>query len=622
MLHWALLLHFLSSYADCLDAEAYNLQVKYLEDLVNVEVEKAKNYRGRNDNGDLLDGVENSRTTHDFGTFDFIVVGGGSAGSVVANRLSEIRGWKVLLLEAGDINDDFTDIPYVFDASARSDRNWGYLTVPQKNGCYGRENRRCPYIRGKILGGSGTINGLVYSRGIKADFEKWAQEGNSGWSWEDVFPYIKKIENFQSQNVDSKYRGFNGPLNIAYAQPDIPLQKAFIQASKEIGIPFLEDYNAEKVSGVSYIQHNIQNGKRVSGANNYLRPAWTRINLNITLRAFVTKVLIDEQSKTAYGVEFVHKNRKFKANARREVILSGGSANTPQLLMLSGIGPKSDLQKVGIKVIQDSPVGKFMKDHIGFLPLYFSSNYVEPAQTTNQLIKQYLQGEGAFTAPSYYRAIAYFNTRNKSSPFPNMEIDFAPPRPVVTTIPQFANYRKEVSDYVNSINQSTHWNFQLFFLHPKSSGTLTLQSANARDFPLIDSKIFDKEEDLEDMYEGIQVALKLVETSVGKHFDLKLNLDLPSCSKNKRMSREYLYCLLRQVALPAYHLSSTAKMGPRSDPLAVVNNELKVYGIKNLRVIDVSIVPSTVTGHINAQAFLIGEKGADMIKKDHLNIQG
>lgn len=467
------------------------------------------------------------------------------------------------------------------------------------------------------MGGSGSINGLVYSRGVQADFDKWAKEGNPGWSWKDVLPYIKKIENFQSRNIDLKFRGFNGPLNIAHVKPEIPLQKAFIEANEEIGIPFLEDYNAEKVSGVSNIQHNIQNGRRVSGANNYIRPAWTRINLNVTLKAFVTKVLVDAKTKTAHGVEFVHNNRKFRAHAKKEVVLSGGSANTPQLLMLSGIGPKQDLEKLGIDVIQDLPVGKFMKDHIGFLNLFFSSNYVEPTQTTNKLIQEFLQGKGAFTAPSYYRAISYFNTKNKSSPNPNIEIDFTPPRPVGINIPQFANYKKEVTDYVNSINQSTHWNFQLYFLHPKSSGTITLKSANAKDFPLIDSRVFENEEDLEDMYRGIKIALKLIDTSVGRKFDLKLNLNLPSCSKHKPMSKNYWYCLLRLLALPAYHLSSTAKMGPRNDPLAVVDHELKVYGIKNLRVVDVSIVPSTVTGHINAQAFLIGEKGADLIKKQH-----
>ncbi|XP_045480482.1 glucose dehydrogenase [FAD, quinone]-like [Harmonia axyridis] len=611
---------FTLAFATCLDTDALNLQVKYLEDLVETEIEKSKNYKGRSDNRDLLGDVENTKNIFNYGDFDFIIVGGGSAGSVVANRLSEVLNWNILLLEAGDINDDFTDIPYVFDASGKSDRNWGYLTVPQKNGCFGRINRQCPYIRGKILGGSGTINGLVYSRGIKADFDKWAKEGNPSWSWDKVFPYIKKIENFQSNNIDLKYRGFNGPLNVAYVKPDIPLQKAFIKANQEIGIPFLEDYNAEKVSGVSYIQHNIQNGRRASGANNYVRPAWTRINLNVTLKAFVTKVLIDEKTKTADGVEFVLNNRKYRAKARKEVILSSGSANSPQLLMLSGVGPKSDLQKLGIEVIQDSPVGKYMKDHIGFLNLFFSSNYVERTQTTNHLIKQYLDAEGPFTAPSYYRVISYYNTRNRSSPHPNMEIDFAPPNPVATSIPQFANFRKEVGDYVGSINRSTNWNFQVFFLHPKSSGTLSLKSASARDFPLIDSKIFDNAEDLEDMYNGIQVTLKLIETSVGRDFNLKLNLNLASCSKHKPLSKHHWFCLLRQLALPAYHLSSTAKMGPRNDPLAVVDDELNIHGIKNLRVIDVSIVPSTVTGHINAQAFLIGEMGADFIKKDHLKV--
>ncbi|KAK9871019.1 hypothetical protein WA026_009978 [Henosepilachna vigintioctopunctata] len=597
------------SHSICID-DVNQLKAKYLEELIETEVKKAQNYKVRSDNKDLLGDVENSDQ----------IQGGGSAGSVVASRLSEIINWKILLLEAGDINDDFTDIPYVFDAAALSDRNWGYLTVPQKNGCFGRKNRQCPYIRGKILGGTGSINGLVYSRGIKRDFDKWAEAGNPGWSWDDVLPYFKRIENFESKSINFTYRGFKGPLNTAYVKPNSRHQKAFIQANEEIGIPYIQDYNAEKVSGVSNIQHNIQNGRRVSGANNYVIPSWNRFNFNVTLKAFVTKILINKETKTAYGVEFVKENKKFRAHAKLEVIVSAGSVNSPQLLMLSGVGPKSELQKHNIEVIHDLPVGEYMKDHIGFLGFYFKSNNSDPILSNAQLVKEFLEGEGLYTSPSHYRCISYYNVRNKSSPNPNIEIAFAPPHPIKSTLPQFVNYNDEIKEFIGNINQSTYWNLQLFLLHPKSSGFLRLKSSSPKDFPLIDTRVFEDQDDLEDMYRGIEVALKLLETSVGKYFNLTLDLNIPSCSHEKYKSKAFWYCVLRQIALPAYHLSSTTKMGPRNDPLAVVNSKLKVYGIKNLRVVDVGIVPSTVTGHINAQAFLIGEKGADLIKLDHLKI--
>ncbi|XP_045479896.1 glucose dehydrogenase [FAD, quinone]-like [Harmonia axyridis] len=595
-----------------LDRSNNKLKAKYLEDLVETEVKKAQTYKTRINNEDLL-GTASKLTN--YGSFDFIIVGGGSAGSVVANRLTENLNWNVLLLEAGDVNDDYSDMPFVFDASALSDRNWGYLTTPQKNGCYGRVKKQCPYPRGKILGGSGSINGLFYSRGIKADYDRWADAGNPGWSWNEVLPYFKRIENFESEHIDLKYRGFGGPVNVAYIKPETVPQRAFIEASKEIGIPFVQDYNAADINGASWLQHNIQKGRRVSGANNYVRPAWNRINFNITLRAFVTKILIDPKTKTAIGVEFVKDNIKYVATAKKEVILSGGSINSPQLLMLSGIGPKSELKKHGIQLIQDLPVGQFMKDHIWFLGLHFSSNYVEPLITTKELVSRYLGG----VASLHQRSVSYFNSRNWTSPIPNIELSFAPPFPTELYFPSFDNADQEIRLFDSKINKSTDWQFQLSLVHPKSSGNLKLKSSDPNDFPLIDSALFDDPEDIEDLYRAIEIALSLANTSTGRKFNLELNLNIPSCPDKyaRRQPRRFWYCVLRQIALPAYHLSSTVKMGPPSDPLASVNHELKVYGVNNLRVIDVSIVPSTVTGHINAQAFLIGEKGADLIKKDH-----
>lgn len=466
------------------------------------------------------------------------------------------------------------------------------------------------------MGGSGTINGVFYSRGIKADYDKWGNEGNVGWFWKDVLPYFKKIENFQSSHLDVQYRGFGGPVNVAYIEPETVPQKAFIEASEEIGIPHVQDYNAASINGASRLQHNIQNGKRVSGANNYVRPALHRINLNLTLRAFATKVLVNPKTRAAYGVEFVKDNVRYLAKADREVILSAGSINSPQLLMLSGIGPKSELDRHGVRVIQDLPVGQFMKDHIWFLGLHFDSNYVEPTLTTKQLVTRYLKG----VASLHQRSVSYFNSRNRSSLLPNIELSFAPPFPTELNFPSFDNANREIRLFDGKINKSTDWQFQLSLLHPKSSGSLKLRSSNPNDFPVIDSGIFDDPEDLEDLYRAIEVALNLADTSAGRKFNLTLNLNLPSCPNRvaRTNPREFWYCVLRQIALPAYHLSSTVKMGPISDPLSCVDHELKVYGINSLRVVDVSIVPSTVTGHINAQAFLIGEKGADFIKKNHL----
>ncbi|XP_044749415.1 glucose dehydrogenase [FAD, quinone]-like [Coccinella septempunctata] len=601
-----------------IDQDPRNLKIEYLSKLIDSELEKIKNYKVRIDNKDLLGSAENTRVLLEYGEFDFIIVGGGSAGSAIANRLSEIEEWKILLLEAGDVNDDFTDIPYFFEPALNSDRNWGYFTIPQRNACLGRINNQCPYAQGKILGGSGTMSGLVYSRGIKRDFDKWSSQGIPGWTWDDVLPYYKKIENYESQKIDLNYRGFGGPLNVAYVKPSNPIHQAIIDAHGQIGIKFLEDYNAKRISGISFTQHNTQRGRRVSGANNYVKTAWNRINFNVTLKAFATKILINDETKTAYGVEFVKNNKKYIARARKEVISSAGSINSPQLLMLSGIGPKSDLERLGIRVIQNLPVGRHTKDHIGFQNFYFKSNHVEPLLSTEQLVKQYLDGEGFYTAPTNYRLTSYYNSRNSSSPYPNIEVEFSFPKPLSTGYPGWSTFKKTISNFTDKVKQSSTFSLELFFLHPKSSGTLKLKSANPKDFPLIDSNIFDDAEDLEDIYRGVEVSLSLLDTPVGKSLNLTLELDIPECSREIYRSKKFWFCVLRHFVGPALHLSSSTKMGNSNDPLAVVNHELKVYGIKGLRVADVGVVPGTVTGHINAQAFLIGERAADMIKKQYL----
>lgn len=481
----------------------------------------------------------------------------------------------------------------------------------------GRIGNRCPYVQGKILGGSGTMSGLVYSRGIKSDYDKWVSQGIPGWSWDDVLPYYKKIENYESQNIDLNYRGFNGPLNVAYVKPRSSIHQAIIFAHEEIGIHFNEDYNADKIKGISFTQHNIQRGKRASGANNYIKPSWNRINLNVTLNAFVTKILINNATKTALGVEFVKNNKKYIARARREVISSAGSINSPQLLMLSGIGPKSDLENLGIKVLQDLPVGKHTKDHIGFQNFYLKSNYVEPILTTKQLVRQYLDGKGFYTAPTNYRLTSYYNANNLSSPEPNIEVELSFPKPLAAGYPGLSNFKNDIKNFIGKVNQSTTWSLELFLLHPKSSGTLKLKSANPRDFPLIDSNIFGQKQDLEDIYRGVLVSLKLLDTKVGRSLNLSLDLKIPECAGRTYRSKKFWFCVLRHFVGPALHLSSSTKMGNGQDPLAVVDHEFKVFGIKGLRVADVGVVPGTVTGHINAQAFLIGERAADMIKKEY-----
>ncbi|KAK9871022.1 hypothetical protein WA026_009981, partial [Henosepilachna vigintioctopunctata] len=549
-----------------------------------------------------------------YGTFDFIVVGAGSTGSIVASRLSEVESYEILLLEAGDFDDDLTDIPYVAHLLQLSDRNWGYLTTPQKNSCFGRKNRQCPYARGKVLGGSGTITGLAYTRGNKGDYDKWKSMGNFGWSFDDLLSYFKKMENFESDSIDRTYRGFGGPLNVAYKIPKQDISE-LISSASDLGFRYVKDYNAKDQIGISRVQRSTKCGKRVSGSTAYVRPSMNRHNFNLTLKAFVTKIVIDKPNKSAKGVEFIKDGKKYVAFSRKEVIVSGGAVNSPQLLMLSGIGPVDELRKHNIPIIQVLPVGQYMKDHPSF-KIYYRSNQTLPKESLRNLLKEYVQGEGMLTNTENTLTYIYMNLENKSSSVPDLEFVLSANTPVPKSIPEASNLKKDIEDYFKNINGQTDYSFQVFVLHPESVGTVTLQSNDPRDFPLIDIAIFENPKDLELIYKATKIFDLLEQATFAKKIDLK-RLDFGFCNEFERNSKAYWYCAIQKLAYCEYHMTSTVRMGPRNDPFAVVDNKLKVYGIDNLRVADCSIMPSIVSGHPNSGCFVIGEKVADVVKADH-----
>ncbi|XP_044764616.1 glucose dehydrogenase [FAD, quinone]-like [Coccinella septempunctata] len=587
-----------------------NPQLDHLETLINNALEQKKTYKPRQDNSDYLGNYHNDKTITDYGIFEYIVAGGGSSGSVIATRLSEIEGCNVLVLEAGDMVDDLAEIPFMWPLLQYSDRNWGYYTVPQKNACLGWKNRQCHYARGKILGGSGSINALGYSRGNQEDYNTWANAGNPGWSFEEMLPHFKKLENFESENIDLRYRGKGGPINIAHKKPLEDLTE-LKNAFAKLQVEYNADYNGQKQMGVSRQQRTMKNGKRMSGGTAYVQPSMKRPNFNVTLKAFVTKIIIDEKTKTAKGVLFVLNGKKYRASARKEVILSAGAVNSPQILMLSGIGPKEELEKHSIKVIQDLPVGLHAKDHYYF-GLDLRRNDTMAIQPYRQLLKEYLQGKGLLTSSQNTWSYAYVNTRNKNSSVPNIEIIYSYQQPVVGKAPaEYTNYIEEVDDYYESINDQTDFRMEAHMVYPKSVGSIKLASSDPKDFPLIDNAMLSHKDDIEVLYEGIQELVKLA--NIMKVTILKM----PFCRQQPFDSREYWLCAIKYTANHISHISSTVKMGPRSDPKAVVDNKLKVYGIKNLRVADCSIMPTPIAGHNHAVALVIGEKAASLVKKEY-----
>ncbi|XP_063908402.1 glucose dehydrogenase [FAD, quinone]-like [Zophobas morio] len=588
----------------------------YYQRLINQQTTEALGYKLPTNNNEFKQGIE-SENIQEYGEFDFVIVGAGSAGSVLSTRLSEINDFTILLLEAGGEEDDFNKIPELLLYNHFSEKNWGYYTIPQKHSCLGMNNRQCNVPRGKLLGGSSSINAMMYSRGNCKDYDRWSQLGIRGWSCKDVLPYFIKSENSQIHG-DENYHGKGGFWNVEYPGPDSPLFRDFVNGNVELKQPIV-DYNGKNQIGASHMQSNIKHGKRQSLATSFLDNSRQRSNLKILTKTLVTKVVIDPQSKKAKGVEFVTRNKKFHVRATKEVIVSAGAINTPQLLMLSGVGPKDDLRKLEIPLIADLPVGKNLIEH-PLLPLTVRSDYTAPKIGTNKLIQQYLNGFGTLTKGADVEGVVFIQTKNDSNEVPTIEILFAAPPHIDTSMYQREfNYNKDItSNLLDKIDPQKDIFFYTILLHEKSRGRVFLNSSSPIDFPNIDLNMFAEQEDVETLIKGVEYVQKLLKTDAFKKINATL-VEVPICTNFKTNSKEYLQCLIRTLTSTTFHPSGTAAMGPNNGNF-VVGDTLQVHGVGNLRVVDASIFPSSISGHLNAPTVMVAEKAADLIKKEHKHL--
>ncbi|KAK9871038.1 hypothetical protein WA026_009996 [Henosepilachna vigintioctopunctata] len=554
----------------------------------------------------------------DFGEYDFIIVGAGSSGSVIFNRLSEVKKWKILLLEAGGDEDDFSDIPAMMFFTHLSEMNWGYNTTSQKKSCLGMNDNQCSYPRGRVVGGSGTINALMNIRGSNEDFDIWEKQGNPGWSYKNVLPYFKKSEHFEIQDADSGYHSTSGMWNVSYVDPPTKLTKYFMEASKETGGQYV-DYNGKNQMGYSRLQMSINKGRRASGGRTFIDPVRHEPNVNIVTNALVTKILIDSDKKV-YGVEFLKNGRLLRTTSKKEVILSAGAINTPQLLMLSGIGPKTHLEALKIPVVEDLPVGQKFQDHISYIALNVRTNMTYQRRPIRTVIKNFLRGKGLFTYGANTQAINFINTSDHRSTKPDIELILIASPSTSILASKVYNLKPEFAKMAQKeYNGDTDFKIYVVLMHPKSVGEVTLKSNNPLDFPNIDPNYFSDEhdEDIETMYRGIKYAVSMLKTNAFAGIDAKLQGVVPVCDKHVFLSKEYYYCTIRHLSSTLYHPTGTTRMGPNTST-SVVNHELKVHGIKNLRIGDCGVIPISLSGHTNAPAVMIGEKLADLIKRVHL----
>ena len=524
--------------------------------------------------------------------YDYIIVGAGSAGCVLANRLSEDRAARVFLIEAGG-RDRHPYIHIPIGLGRMHDRrmfDWGYHTDPEPN----LNNRRIEAMRGKVLGGSSSINVMAYTRGHASDYDRWAQKGARGWSYADVLPYFRRCETWQGG--EDAWRGGAGPLGTEFARTNDTLYDAWLEAARAIGYPLTPDYNGAQQEGFGRAQFTIRNGRRSSAANAFLAPARKRNNLTVAVNAHITRIVIEDAR--ARGVVYVHNGVTTRAEAGQDVILAAGAFNTPQILMLSGIGPAQHLRDFAIKAVADLPVGKNLQDHLGSYMTYTRRQAgtfhreMRADRMTLSMIRAYLFGTGPGTVvPGGLHA--FIKTRPELA-VPDIEFMFRG----VSAHPHlwFPWIRPAFVD---------GFGIRPTLLHPDSRGEVLLGSADPQKPPRIVYRFFTAPNDLPTLREGFKRARELAfhraldpfrSEEIGPGLSIKTDPEIDAW--------------LRKTVITAHHPAGSCAIGPDG----VLDPELRVRGIERLRVCDASAMPDLVSAHINACVLMMAEKAADLIR--------
>jgi choline dehydrogenase-like flavoprotein len=542
-----------------------------------------------------MDRIEMTDSINNTSEFDYIVIGGGSAGSVLAGRLTEDPSLSLCLLEAGGGGDSWiVNIPTGAVLIIPSKiNNWAFETVPQA----GLNGRKGYQPRGKCLGGSSAINAMAYIRGNRKDYDAWAALGNTGWSYDEVLPYFKKSEN--NERIHDEFHGQGGPLNVSDLQTDNPIHNTYLAAANEVGYPINHDFNGEEQEGLGIYQVTQKNGARWSAAKGYLFPHMgNRSNLHVEINALAQRIIVE--NGRAVGVEFKQNGVKRTIYARREVIVSAGAFQSPQLLMVSGIGDRQELEKQGIPVVQHLPgVGKNLHDHPDFVFGYKSNNTkdtfglsISGSFTMLGQIQKYRQTHHGMVASNFAECGGFLKTKPDLA-IPNLQLHF-----VVAL----------VDNHARTLHMGHGISCHVCLLNPRSRGTVKLSGPTMDDKLLIDPNFFGDPADIEDMVEGFKMTKKLMDTEAFKGY---ISKDLFT---SNIQNDDDIRAVLRQRTDTVYHPVGSCKMG--IDDMAVVDPTLKVYGVQGLRVVDASIMPSVVNGNTNAPTVMIAEKAVDMIRAE------
>ncbi|MEM1275005.1 MAG: choline dehydrogenase [Pseudomonadota bacterium] len=528
-------------------------------------------------------------------SWDYIVVGAGSAGCVLANRLSADPKNRVLLLEAGPRDrNPWIHVPIGYYKTMHSELSWGYDTEPEKE----LDGRRIHWPRGKVLGGTSSINGMIYIRGQHQDYDHWRQLGNTGWGWEDVLPYFKRAEH--NERGSDAWRGEGGPLKVSNVRDKREICDAFIASAVAEGLPHNPDFNGADQEGAGYFQTTSGGGLRCSSAVGYLKPARSRDNLKIETGALASRILFD--GKRANGVCYLKDGAERVANCRGEIVLSGGAVNSPQLLQLSGVGPGHLLQDLGIDVVHDlQGVGRDLQDHLQIRSLYRLNQPISVNDDVNNLMRRAWMGvQFAFqrTGPLTLSAgsAGVFAKVLPESETPDIQFHFIP-----FSADKPGTGLHKWPGVTSSVCQ----------LRPESRGEIMITSKDPMTHPKIIANYLSTDYDKRVLVEGLKLSRRITQAQpFASHLEEEVEPGLD------RVDDDALMDHIRERATTIFHPTSTCRMG--TDPMAVVDPSLAVHGLTGLRIADCSIMPTVPSGNTNAPAIMVGEKCADMMLKDAL----